>query len=109
MIDPAAGSCGFSVHTIFHITGHLFTNAEITDEEKVNNEPTKEGGVPEVSNNEKILESIKDKVIMVYYINVGNMPDYDVRTYIHKLQRQISQRREFYDVVEFTKHVSIEM
>ncbi len=34
MIDPAAGSCGFSVHTIFHITGHLFTNAEITDEEK---------------------------------------------------------------------------
>ncbi len=34
MIDTAAGSCGFSVHTIFHITGHLFTNAEITDEEK---------------------------------------------------------------------------
>jgi len=34
MIDTAAGSCGFPVHTIFHITGHLFSNAEITDEEK---------------------------------------------------------------------------
>ena len=34
MIDPAAGSCGFPVHTIFHITGHLFSNADISDEEK---------------------------------------------------------------------------
>ncbi|MHB2150143.1 N-6 DNA methylase [Calditrichota bacterium LG25] len=34
MIDPAAGSCGFPVHTIFHITGHLFSNAEISEEEK---------------------------------------------------------------------------
>lgn len=34
MIDPAAGSCGFPVHTIFHITGHLFTNADISDENK---------------------------------------------------------------------------
>jgi len=34
MIDPAAGSCGFPVHTMFYITGHLFTNAEISDEEK---------------------------------------------------------------------------
>ncbi|NTU73349.1 N-6 DNA methylase, partial [Candidatus Roizmanbacteria bacterium] len=34
MIDTAAGSCGFTVHTIFWLTGHLFTNAEITPEEK---------------------------------------------------------------------------
>lgn len=34
MIDTAAGSCGFPVHTIFHITGHLFTNAEISEEDK---------------------------------------------------------------------------
>jgi type I restriction enzyme M protein len=36
MIDPASGSCGFPVHTIFAITGHLFTNAEIPDNEKEN-------------------------------------------------------------------------
>jgi type I restriction enzyme M protein len=34
MIDTAAGSCGFPVHTIFHITDHLFSSAEISDEEK---------------------------------------------------------------------------
>jgi len=34
MIDPAAGSCGFPVHTMFYITGHLFTNADISEEEK---------------------------------------------------------------------------
>ena len=34
MIDTASGSCGFPVHTIFHLTGHLFTNAEITEENK---------------------------------------------------------------------------
>jgi type I restriction enzyme M protein len=34
MIDPAAGSCGFTVHTIFYITGHLFENKAITQEEK---------------------------------------------------------------------------
>ena len=34
MIDTAAGSCGFPVHTIFHVTGHLFTNAGITEEDK---------------------------------------------------------------------------
>jgi len=34
MIDTASGSCGFPVHTIFKLTGHLFTNAEITDEDK---------------------------------------------------------------------------
>jgi len=34
MIDPAAGSCGFPVHTIFHITGHLFSNVDISEEEK---------------------------------------------------------------------------
>ena len=34
MIDTAAGSCGFSVHTIFKLTGQLFTNAEISDEDK---------------------------------------------------------------------------
>ena len=36
MIDPASGSCGFPVHTIFHITGKLFTNDDITEEEKRN-------------------------------------------------------------------------
>ncbi len=36
MIDTAAGSCGFPVHTIFHITGHLFKNADIPEEEKEN-------------------------------------------------------------------------
>lgn len=36
MIDTAAGSCGFTVHTIFHITGHLFQNTEISEEEKEN-------------------------------------------------------------------------
>lgn len=36
MIDTAAGSCGFPVHTIFKLTGHLFTNDEIPDEEKEN-------------------------------------------------------------------------
>ncbi len=36
MIDPAAGSCGFPVHTIFHITGHLFENAEVPEHEKDN-------------------------------------------------------------------------
>lgn len=34
MIDTAAGSCGFTVHTIFQITGHLFENTEISEEEK---------------------------------------------------------------------------
>lgn len=34
MIDSAAGSCGFPVHTIFQMTGHLFTNQEISEEEK---------------------------------------------------------------------------
>ena len=34
MIDTASGSCGFPVHTIFKLTGHLFTNAEITEAEK---------------------------------------------------------------------------
>lgn len=36
MIDPASGSCGFPVHTIFYITGHLFRNEEIPEEEKEN-------------------------------------------------------------------------
>lgn len=34
MIDTASGSCGFTVHTIFQLTGHLFENVEITEEEK---------------------------------------------------------------------------
>ncbi len=34
MIDTASGSCGFPVHTIFHITGRLFTNTEISEEDK---------------------------------------------------------------------------
>ena len=36
MIDTASGSCGFPVHTIFKITGKLFSNADIPDEEKNN-------------------------------------------------------------------------
>ena len=36
MIDTAAGSCGFPVHTIFKLTGHLFSNIEIPAEEKEN-------------------------------------------------------------------------
>lgn len=34
MIDTASGSCGFPVHTIFQITGHLFTNDEIPENDK---------------------------------------------------------------------------
>ena len=36
MIDTASGSCGFPVHTIFKLTGHLFTNAEISNDDKQN-------------------------------------------------------------------------
>jgi type I restriction enzyme M protein len=36
MIDPASGSCGFPVHTMFYITGHLFNNQEIPEKEKEN-------------------------------------------------------------------------
>ena len=36
MIDTASGSCGFPVHTIFKLTGHLFTNEEIPKEDKRN-------------------------------------------------------------------------
>ncbi|MYF56758.1 N-6 DNA methylase, partial [Candidatus Poribacteria bacterium] len=36
MIDTAAGSCGFPVHTVFKLTGRNFTNAEIPPEEKEN-------------------------------------------------------------------------
>ncbi len=35
VIDTASGSCGFPVHTIFKITGHLFSNAEISEQDKV--------------------------------------------------------------------------
>lgn len=34
MIDTASGSCGFPVHTIFKLTGHLFGNDEISDDDK---------------------------------------------------------------------------
>jgi type I restriction enzyme M protein len=34
MIDTASGSCGFPVHTIFKLTGHLFSNEEIHEDEK---------------------------------------------------------------------------
>ncbi|MBF0554056.1 MAG: N-6 DNA methylase [Nitrospirae bacterium] len=34
MIDTAAGSCGFTVHTIFYITGHLFQNTDVSEEER---------------------------------------------------------------------------
>ncbi len=36
MIDTASGSCGFPVHTIFKITGKLFSNADISEDEKEN-------------------------------------------------------------------------
>ena len=36
MIDTAAGSCGFPVHTIFKLTGHLFSNLEIPPKEREN-------------------------------------------------------------------------
>ena len=36
MIDTASGSCGFPVHTIFKLTGHLFSNAEIDKKDKEN-------------------------------------------------------------------------
>lgn len=36
MIDTASGSCGFPVHTIFKITGKLFSNVDIPEEEKDN-------------------------------------------------------------------------
>ena len=31
VIDPAAGSCGFTVHTIFHIAGQQFTNQKLPE------------------------------------------------------------------------------
>ena len=34
MIDTASGSCGFPVHTIFKLTGSLFTNAAIPEKDK---------------------------------------------------------------------------
>ena len=34
MIDTAAGSCGFPVHTVFKLTKRTFTNAEIPSEEQ---------------------------------------------------------------------------
>ena len=34
MIDTASGSCGFPVHTLFKLTGRLFTNEEIPDSDK---------------------------------------------------------------------------
>ena len=34
MIDTASGSCGFPVHTIFKLTGHLFSNEEVSEEDK---------------------------------------------------------------------------
>ena len=34
MIDPAAGSCGFPVHTIFYLTGHLFSGLDVSKEDK---------------------------------------------------------------------------
>ena len=36
MIDTAAGSCGFPVHTVFKLTGTRFTNAEIPEADKEN-------------------------------------------------------------------------
>jgi len=36
MIDTASGSCGFPVHTIFYLTGQLFNNADIPENERDN-------------------------------------------------------------------------
>ena len=36
MIDTASGSCGFPAHTIFKISGKLFSNDEIPEEDKEN-------------------------------------------------------------------------
>ena len=36
MIDTASGSCGFPVHTIFKLTGSLFTNTGVSEEDKKN-------------------------------------------------------------------------
>ena len=36
MIDTASGSCGFPVHTIFKLTGRLFSNEAVPPEEKEN-------------------------------------------------------------------------
>ena len=33
MIDTASGSCGFPAHTIFKLTGQLFRNEEIREED----------------------------------------------------------------------------
>ena len=34
LIDTAAGSCGFPVHAIFKLTGRLFTNTEISEQDR---------------------------------------------------------------------------
>ena len=34
IIDTASGSCGFPVHTIFYLTGKLFTNTVISEKDK---------------------------------------------------------------------------
>ncbi len=34
MIDTASGSCGFPIHTIFKIIGHLFSNKELRNKDK---------------------------------------------------------------------------
>jgi len=31
VLDPAAGSCGFTVHTVFHISGQQFTNQKLPE------------------------------------------------------------------------------
>ncbi len=36
MIDTASGSCGFPVHTIFWLTGNLFSTAPLSDEDRLN-------------------------------------------------------------------------
>ena len=45
MIDTASGSCGFPVHTIFHLTGRLFTNTAISDKDKDKNDILKVFGI----------------------------------------------------------------
>ena len=34
MIDTASGSCGFPVHTIFYLTGRLFTNTAVSEKDR---------------------------------------------------------------------------
>jgi len=46
-------------------------------------------------------EKIKDKVIMIFYINIGNVSDVDVKPYVEKTKNALSSNHLFEDVVEY--------